>query len=109
MAKPYVTRRSFTNEKGWPAVYANDHFVMGGGNCFSDAAAFAYLAKALGYTKFTYVQTAPEEMPMAGQRSTGLSTILYSPSQKSYSRNYGVKYGVYILQPILRIASEKEL
>lgn len=104
MAKPYVTRRSFTNEKGWPAVYANDHFVMGGGNCFSDAAAFAYLAKALGYTK-VYVCT-----DSAGRDAHGwaeINGLVYDPlfaQSKSYSRNYGVKYGVYILQPILRIA-----
>ena len=35
----------------WPEVYANDIFVNGSGNCFSYAAAFAYLAKAVGYSK----------------------------------------------------------
>lgn len=34
----------------WPEVYANDIFVDGTGNCFSYAAAFAYLAKAVGYS-----------------------------------------------------------
>lgn len=33
----------------WPVVYANDMFVGTGGNCFSYAAAFAYMAKAIGY------------------------------------------------------------
>ena len=33
----------------WPVVYANDMFVRGTGNCFSYAAAFGYLAKAIGY------------------------------------------------------------
>lgn len=33
----------------WPSVYANDIFDNGAGNCFSFAAAFAYLAKAVGY------------------------------------------------------------
>ncbi len=34
----------------WPVVYANDMFLNDGkGNCFSYAAAFAYLAKAIGY------------------------------------------------------------
>ena len=51
ISKPYVTRRTFANTAGWPALYANDHFLLGGGNCFADAAAFAYLAKALGYKK----------------------------------------------------------
>ncbi len=35
----------------WPIVYANDMFVGKGGNCFSYAAAFAYMAKAIGYTE----------------------------------------------------------
>ncbi|MCR5041943.1 MAG: dockerin type I repeat-containing protein, partial [Clostridia bacterium] len=33
----------------WPIIYANDMFVNGTGNCCSYAAAFAYLAKAIGY------------------------------------------------------------
>ena len=33
----------------WPVIYANDMFVDGAGNCFSYAAAFAYMAKAIGY------------------------------------------------------------
>jgi len=35
----------------WPIVYANDMFVDGAGNCFSYGAAFAYMAKAIGYTE----------------------------------------------------------
>lgn len=34
----------------WPVVYANDIFLKGGGNCFSYAAAFGFMAKAIGYT-----------------------------------------------------------
>lgn len=33
----------------WPVVYANDMFLHGSGNCCSYAAAFAYMAKAIGY------------------------------------------------------------
>ena len=36
-------------EDGWQIIYANDMFTGDGGNCFSFAAAFAYMAKALGY------------------------------------------------------------
>ena len=36
------------NGMDWPEVYANDMFVDGKGNCFSYAAAFAYMAKAIG-------------------------------------------------------------
>ena len=34
----------------WPIVYANDIFKTGGGNCLSYAAAFGFMAKAIGYT-----------------------------------------------------------
>lgn len=33
----------------WPVIYADDIFVSKTGNCFSYAAAFAYMAKAIGY------------------------------------------------------------
>jgi hypothetical protein len=33
----------------WPIIYANDMFVGRGGNCCSYAAAFAFMAKAIGY------------------------------------------------------------
>ena len=34
----------------WPLIYADDMFIRGYGNCFSYAAAFAFMAKAIGYT-----------------------------------------------------------
>ena len=34
----------------WPIIYANDVFVDDQGNCLSFAAAFAYMAKGIGYT-----------------------------------------------------------
>lgn len=34
--------------KDWTIVYANDMFIRGKGNCLSYAAAFAYMAKAIG-------------------------------------------------------------
>ena len=37
----------------WPVVYANDMFVNGTGNCCSYAAAFAYMAKAIGCLLYT--------------------------------------------------------
>ncbi len=50
--KNYIELRPRTpHYKGldWPIVYANDMFIRGAGNCFSYAAAFAYMAKAIGY------------------------------------------------------------
>lgn len=44
-----VPRTPNLAEPGWHVIYANDLFVGDGGNCFSFAAAFAFLAKACGY------------------------------------------------------------
>lgn len=49
-AKNYAFHREWTGSKTWPAVYAMDHFNNKNGDCHSDAAAFAYLAYAIGYT-----------------------------------------------------------
>lgn len=105
ISKPYVTRRTFANTAGWPAVYANDHFLLGGGNCFADAAAFAYLAKALGY-KNVYVCVDCDGSGGKGHAWTEINGLAYDPlfaEAKSYSGNYGVPYGTYILHPILHI------
>lgn len=106
ISKPYITRRTFSNTAGWPAVYANDHFLLGGGNCFADAAAFAYLAKALGYKK-VYVCVDCDGSGGRGHSWTEINGLAYDPlfaEAKSYSANYGVPYGTYILHPILHIA-----
>lgn len=104
MKKHYRMRRSFKNKKGWPAVYANDHFQGGGGDCRSDAAAFAYLAKALGYKK---VYVCCDSKKSADTHSwTEINGKVYDPlfaQSKSYKNNYGVKYGVYKLRPALHI------
>lgn len=42
-------RRSDYREPDWPAVYASDLLIGGKGDCYSYGAAFAYMAKAIGY------------------------------------------------------------
>ena len=102
ISKPYVTRRPFTNSPGWPAVFANDHFVLGGGNCHSDAAAFAYLAKALGY-KNIYVCT--DEPGSRGHSWTEINGLVYDPlfsESKNYYKYYGATYRTYGLSVLYR-------
>lgn len=106
ISKPYVTRRKFVNTPGWPAVYANDHFVLGGGNCHADASAFAYLAKALGYQN-VYVCTDSDGTYGTPHSWTEINGLVYDPlfaEAKSYYRYYGVSYRTYELSAILRIA-----
>ncbi|HCA05526.1 MAG TPA: hypothetical protein DEO32_06490 [Ruminococcaceae bacterium] len=45
----YNTRVPDYTGMDWPVVYANDIFIRKGGDCLSCAAAFGYLAKAIGY------------------------------------------------------------
>ena len=104
--KPYVMRRKFVNEPGWPALYANDHFLLGGGNCESDAAAFAYLAKAIGYTDI-HVCTDSDGTYWLAHSWAEINGLVYDPlfaEAKDYNKYYGAPYGVYELHPILRVA-----
>ncbi|MDY3919133.1 MAG: transglutaminase domain-containing protein [Candidatus Limivivens sp.] len=103
--KPYATLRTFRAFEGWTAVYANDHFVRGRGNCHSDAAAFAYLAKALGYQN-VYVCVDSDGTNVNGHSWTEINGLAYDPlfaESKGFAKNYGVPYGVYILHPILKV------
>ena len=44
-------RREDYKGMDWPILYSNDLLVYGKGDCFSYGAAFAYMAKAIGYTE----------------------------------------------------------
>ncbi len=73
----------------WPVVYANDMFVNDGkGICFSYAAAFAYMAKAIGY----------EEVYACNSGSHGWAEIdglIYDPERNKFDPSfhyYGISY-----------------
>lgn len=105
MAKYYTNRRIFLKQEGWPALYANDHFLLGGGDCYSDGCAFGYLAKALGY-KNIYACVDTDKANNNGHCWTEINGRVYDPlfaQAKSFSRNYGVTYGVYPLSPRLKV------
>lgn len=105
MAKYYVTPREFRTTEGWTAVFANDHFINGRGNCHSDACAFAYLAKAIGYTN-VYVCVDSDGTNPNGHSWTEINGLAYDPlfaQSKSFAKNYAAPYGTYILHPILRV------
>lgn len=107
ISKPYMTWRKFENTPGWPALYANDHFIRGRGNCHADASAFAYLAKALGYTN-VYVCTDADGTTWDTPHSwTEINGLVYDPlfaEAKNYYRYYGVSYRTYELSAVLHIA-----
>ena len=66
----------------WPIIYANDMFVDGAGNCFSYAAAFAYMAKAIGY-KNVYCCNS------GGHGWAEIDGLIYDPE---WSRHHSKEY-----------------
>lgn len=107
----YATKRIFMNQTAWPALYANDYLVDSrttgyGGNCFSDACAFAYLAKALGY-KNVYVCVDTAKLGGSGHCWAEIGGLVYDPlfaEAKSYSKYFGATYRTYGLSAIRRVA-----
>lgn len=103
----YDTRRIFYNQKAWPALYANDYFIpSGGGDCFSDACSFAYLAKALGYNNI-YVCVDTTVLDGSGHCWAEIGGLVYDPlfaEAKNYYGYYGVTYGSYGLYAERRVA-----
>ena len=104
----YDTRRTFYNQTAWPALYANDYLILSGkgGDCFSDACSFAYLAKALGY-KNVYVCVDTTATDGSGHCWAEIGGRVYDPlfaEAKSYYGYFGVGYGSYGLYPERRVA-----
>ena len=75
----------------WVELYANDMFVNGKGNCFSYAAAFAYLAKAVGYTEVYACNTG-------GHGWTEIDGLVYDAEWSLHSNKY-TYYGMSYYEP----------
>ncbi|MBQ6465227.1 MAG: hypothetical protein IJJ43_03030 [Oscillospiraceae bacterium] len=67
----------------WPVVYANDIFVDGAGNCFSFAAAFAYLAKAIGYEEVYACNSG-------GHGWAEIDGLIFDPEWSRHRPNYNL-------------------
>ena len=105
MKFPYRQYRSFpANNKGWVSLYANDHFIRKGGDCDADAAAFAYLARALGYKNVWVCLDAKPSNPNH-HAWTYVNGRYYDPlfaQAKSYSRYWNAK-----TYPLVTITKKK--
>lgn len=119
----YYTRRSFQNQPSWPAVYANDYLatptgqfdgsylwstkyfydMSARGNCFSDGCAFAYLAKAIGYSNVKVCADANSSHAHCWAEINGLVyDPLFAEVHKPFG-TYGAAYGNYPLHPVVRV------
>ena len=74
------------NGNDWPIIYANDMFIDGAGNCFSYGAAFAYMAKGIGYTEVYCCHSG-------GHGWAEIDGLVYDPE---WSRHH-FKYSYYAL------------
>lgn len=78
----------------WPVVYANDMFIRGKGNCLSYAAAFAYMAKAIGYKKVYCCHSG-------GHGWAEINGLVYDPEWSIHYHDndyYALKYGAKTTQ-----------
>lgn len=76
---------------GWAETYANDIFVNGTGNCFSYGAAFAYMAKAIGY-KNCYACNS------GGHGWAEVDGLVYDPEWSMHNSHY-TYYGMTYTEP----------
>ena len=68
-------------EEDWPIVYANDLFVYGKGDCYSYGAAYAYMARAIGYEEAYAVNSG-------GHGWAEVENRTYDPEWSMHSNNY---------------------
>jgi len=86
--REYNPRIPNLQEPGWQIIYANDILAGDGGNCLSFAAAFAYLARAIGY----------EEVYACNSGNHGWAEVeglIYDPEWSRHSGGYdyyGIEY-----------------
>lgn len=97
-AKTYQIKRAFTFQKGWMAIYANDHFKPNyKGDCHADGCAFAYLAYAIGYKNVKVVCDSKK----GGNNNhcfTEIDGRVYDPlfaTSYGFKTNYNVSYKTY--------------
>lgn len=105
MKQPTVIHRHWSYQReAWPAVYAMDHFKRIGGDCQSYAAAFAYMAAAIGY-KNTYACTDTKTEPGGGHSWAMIGKAVYDPmfASRSFSTFYNSTHGTYQINPTTRV------
>ena len=106
MSKYYHSWRRF-DEGGdsWYALHANDHFERGCGDCFADASAFAYFAKALGYKK-VYVCANGYRSNNRAHGWTEINGRVYDPylaETSGFKGYYGITYRRYWMSRVMRV------
>ena len=101
---PYKMYEGFLPTNNWPARYANRVFNDGGSDCHGDAAAFAYMALAIGYTDVYVCIDSDGYTGTAGGHSWAeINGLVYDPlfaEAKSFAGYYGVPYSSYELSAI---------
>ncbi len=83
----YRTLKSARSSKTWMMTFANDVYKKGNGCCVSEACAFSFLAKEVGYQPYVCDDTGHAWTEIDGK----VYDTLFAEA-KSYSKYYGTSY-----------------
>ena len=99
----YITPRDFTFQWNWVPLYANDVFLGNGGTCQSYAAAFGYLAKAIGY-KNVYV-CLDDDKDVYAHSWTEIDGLCYDPLfyRAKGTQYYALPYSGWNEWPVVKV------
>ena len=104
MKKSYIEKRRYTIAPGWIPLYANDHFHGRGSTCEGDAAAFAYLAVAIGYKDVFVCKDAKDSNSHAWTEIGGLAYDPLFAQNRGFNKHYAARYKTtYRLYPEVHI------
>ena len=101
---PYLDTHPFSFQADWVPLYAMDCLVGRGGPCYSNAGAFAYLAKALGYTN-VYVCLDDDHSLTDTHGWAEINGLCYDPLfyRVNGSKYYALPYSGWNERPVIKV------
>lgn len=86
----YFNRGRFSYSKTWDQTYAGHMLLQSGGDCYASGCAFAYMAKAIGYTDVKCISSG-------GHGWAEVNGKVYDPNWARYSKvdsYFGMSYSL---------------
>ena len=100
--KPYVKRRKFKKKANFVVVFANDDFQRGGGNCISDACAFALLAKTIGCREVYVCMDGKTDQAHGWTEIEGKAYDPLFATNRGFKKHYAASYKVFRHPVVMR-------
>ena len=94
-------------EPDWPVVYANDIFVYGKGDCYSFGAAYAYMARAIGYTESYACNSGGHGWAEVENRTYDPEWSMHSKKYSYYAMSYDEECDVHYGSAISSYTEQK--